>query len=189
MVTFTLPFASHHLTSVSTIWMVLIYDATALNISPAGFQLHFHMLPLPRPVFELKCLQFVLLRLLPLTAKAQPSRYPSVLPGYCRMKYILALLIRRPSACICLQLMGTWSHAAPWAPSHFHWKLGTGGTSQSWALEAGNTYLQWTDYKKEAKLLSRLSLICLLYRKSYNCFMVVVAFFFFEGLLHCYCSD
>lgn len=64
--------------SVSTIWMLLICDATALYISLAGFQVHFHMLPLPCPVFELKCLQFVLLRRLPLTVNAQPSRYSSI---------------------------------------------------------------------------------------------------------------
>ena len=42
----------------------------------------------------------------------------------------------------------TWSHAAPWAPSPFHRRLGMGSTSQSWVLWAGNTYLQWAVYKR-----------------------------------------
>lgn len=101
MVIFTLHFASHHLASLRTIWMVLICDATALHIIPAGFQLHFHILPLPRSVFEQECLQFVLLLLLPLTVGAQPIRYSSILPSYWRMKYVLAFPLSKPTAIIC----------------------------------------------------------------------------------------
>lgn len=126
--------------------MVLIYEATALYISPSGFHLHFHMiLLLPCSVFELKCLQFVLMHILPLTVNAQSNRYSSILPGYWKIKYILALLLSRLSTCVCLQLMETCIHTAP---SQVHRKLGMGSTSQNQALEAVSTFLQWTDYER-----------------------------------------
>lgn len=75
-------------------------------------------------------------------------------------------------------------------------KTWDGSTSQSRALHTGNTCLQWTDYKRalpEGKQNSWPGcLMCLLYRKSYNCFVAAVFWVFFflrKRELQSYCTD